>query len=75
MEHAIAAHFEKTGKSAPACPVPDFILASMTDVSVENDEVEKEFDHAAHLLQTKPESQPDAPGKPRKYCPHDPAPE
>ena len=75
MEHAIAAHFEKTGKSAPACPVPDFILASMTDVSVENDEVEKEFDHAAHQLQTKPEPQPDAPGKPRKYCPHDPAPE
>jgi hypothetical protein len=49
MEHAVAAHFVKIGRAAPPSPVPDFILAPMTDVSVENDEIEEEFDHAAHL--------------------------
>lgn len=51
MEHAVAAHFTKIGKLVPPVPVPDFILATMTDVSVENNKVEREFDHAAHLKQ------------------------
>lgn len=48
MGHIVAAHFEKIGKPPPPSPVPDFILAGMTDVSVENDEVEAAFDHACH---------------------------
>lgn len=54
MERTVAAHFEKTGKAPPARPVPDFILAPMTDVSIDNKEVEKEFDQAAHVMKPVP---------------------
>lgn len=41
LEHVIADHFARLGNTLHHAPIPDFILMSMGDVNIENNEIER----------------------------------